>query len=160
MVKVNKAAELTEIPQAISSVEQNEIAKKLVAEMLAGHIVDIRPQLDFTSELGFTYPAVEQTLKVKGKEVVSILESLTDKGILKRDFFDRLLRCPQCQSMNLRPSTHCPKCGSGNFARGRVFEHFSCKFVGLEDEFVASGGYICPKCGLELRMSGGDYQSL
>ena len=160
MVKVNKAAELTEIPQAISSVEQNEIAKKLVAEMLAGHIVDIRPQLDFTSELGFTYPAVEQTLKVKGKEVVSILESLTDKGILKRDFFDRLLRCPQCQSMNLRPSTHCPKCGSGNFARGRVFEHFSCKFVGLEDEFVASGGYICPRCGLELRMSGGDYQSL
>ncbi len=163
MVKVNKpisnTPELTET-QPATKLGGNEKAMKLVAEMLAGHIVDIRPQLDFTTELGFTYPAVEQTLKVKGKEVVSILESLVDKGFLIRDFFDRLLRCPQCQSVNLRPSTHCPKCGSGNFARGRVFEHFSCKFVGLEDEFVASGGYICPKCGLELRMSGGDYQSL
>ena len=163
MVKVNKpisnTPEVTET-QPATKLGGNEKAMKLVAEMMAGHIVDIRPQLDFTGELGFTYPAVEQTLKVKGKEAVSILESLVDKGLLIRDFFDRLLRCPQCRSVNLRPSTHCPKCGSGDFARGRVFEHFSCKFVGLEDEFVASGGYICPRCGLELRMSGSDYQSL
>jgi len=160
MAKVNKAAEITEIPQAISSVEQNEKAMKLVAEMLTGKIVDIRPQLDFTSELGFTYPAVEQALKVKGKEVVSILESLIDKSILKRDFFDRLLRCPHCQSVNLRPSTHCPKCGSANIVRGRVLEHFVCKYVGIEDEFISGGRYICPKCKVELRTIGSDYQSL
>ena len=65
MAEVNKAAELTEIPQVISSVRQNEKAMKLLIEVLAGHIVDIRPQLDFTSELGFTYPAVEQALEVK-----------------------------------------------------------------------------------------------
>jgi len=157
---VNKPVEPTENPQAISSLEQNEKATKLVAEMLAGNIVDIRPQLDFTSELGFTYPAAEQTLKVKAEQAVSILEALAAQDILKRHFFDRLLRCPQCRSVNLRPSTHCPQCGSGNFARGRVFEHFSCKFIGLEDEFVTSGGYVCPRCGLELRISGGDYQSL
>ncbi len=45
MVRVNEAVELTEIPQAISSVGENEGAMKLVAEMLTGHIVDIRPQL-------------------------------------------------------------------------------------------------------------------
>ena len=157
---MNKPVEPTENPQAISSLEQNEKATKLVAEMLAGNIVDIRPQLDFTSELGFTYPAAEQTLKVKAEQAVSILEALAAQDILKRHFFDRLLRCPQCRSVNLRPSTHCPQCGSGNFARGRVFEHFSCKFIGLEDEFVTSGGYVCPRCGLELRISGGDYQSL
>ena len=160
MAKVNKAAEITEIPQAISSVEQNEKAMKLVAEMLTGHIVDIRPQIDFTTELGFTYPAVEQTLKVKGKEVVSILEPLVDEGILKRDFFDKLLRCPQCQSMNLSPGTHCPKCGSAHVVRGRVLEHFVCKYVGIEDEFISKGRYICPKCKVELRTIGSDYQSL
>ncbi len=160
MVEDNKAVEITEIPQAISSVEQNEIAMKLVAEMLTGHIVDIRPQLDFTSELGFTYPVVEQTLKVKDKEVVLILEPLVDKGILKRDFFDRLLRCPQCQSVNLRPSTHCSKCGSANIVRGRVLEHFVCKYVGIEDEFVSKGRYICPKCKVELHTIDSDYQSL
>ncbi len=160
MAEVNKSAELTEIPQAISSAEQNERAMRLVAEMLTGHIVDIRPQLDFTSELGFTYPAVEQTLKVKGKEVVSILESLVDKGILKRDFFDKFLRCPQCQSMNLRPSTHCPKCGSADVVRGRVLEHLICKYAGIEDEFVFKGRYICPKCKVELHTIGSDYRSL
>jgi excinuclease UvrABC ATPase subunit len=79
--------------------------------MLAGHTAEIRPQLDFTTELGFIYPTAEKSLGVKGKELASILESLSDKGILKKEFFDKFLRCPQCQSLNLRPSTHCPKCG-------------------------------------------------
>ncbi len=160
MAEVNKAVEITKISQAISSVEQDERAMKLVAETLTGHIVDIRPQLDFTGELGFTYPAVEQVLKVKGKEVVSILESLVDKGILKKNFFDKILRCPQCQSMNLNPGTHCPKCGSANVVRGRVLEHFVCKYVGIEDEFVSKGRYVCPKCKMELHTIGSDYQSL
>jgi len=62
--------------------------------------------------------------------------------------------------MNLRPSTHCPKCGSASIVRGRVLEHFICKYVGLEDEFVSKGRYICPKCKQELRTIGSDYQSL
>jgi len=159
MVRDNKTAEPVEAPQAMRVGESGK-AMKLVTEMLAGKIINITPQLDFTSEPGFTYAAVEQTLEVKGKEVVSILETLVDKGILRRDFFDRLLRCPQCQSMNLRPTTHCSKCGSGDIVRGRVFEHFVCGYVGLEDEFVAKGRYICPKCKVELRAIGSDYQSL
>jgi hypothetical protein len=146
--------------QLPAKAHENERAMKLVAEMLAGKIVDIRPQLDFTSELGFTYPTVEQALGIKGKEVVSILESLVDKGLIRKDFFERLLRCPQCQSMNLRPSTHCPKCGSGNIERGRVLEHTVCGYVGLEEEFVIKGRYMCPKCKVELRTIGTDYQSL
>jgi hypothetical protein len=153
---------VSEVTKALSpaKAQENERAMKLVAEMLVGKIADIRPQLDLSSELGFTYPVVEQTIGVKGKEVVSILESLVDKGIVRKDFFERLLRCPQCQSMNLRPATHCPKCGSGNIARGRVLEHFVCGYVGLEDEFVAKGRYLCPKCKVELRTIGSDYQSL
>lgn len=138
----------------------DEKAMKLIAEMLSGKIIDIRPQLDYASELGFTYPIVEQTLGVKTKKVVSILDSLVDKDILRKNFFERLLRCPQCRSLNLRPTTHCPKCGSGNIARGRVLEHFVCGYVGLEDEFLAKGRFICPKCKVELRTIGSDYQSL
>jgi ribosomal protein S27E len=139
---------------------EDERAMKLVAEMLAGNITDIRPQLDFDSQLGFFYPYVESLLEVKGEEVLAILESLASKEILIAKFFEKLLRCPQCQSVNLRPSTNCPRCGSGNIARGRVLEHFVCKFVGLEDEFVSRGRYVCPKCRQELRTIGSDYQSL
>jgi len=159
MAEVDKAVEATEAPQAVSGMVDNEIAMKLVAEILAGRIVDIKPQFDFTTELGFIYPVVEQTLKVKGKEAVAIMESLAAKGILNRSFFDRLLRCRRCQSINLRPSTHCPKCGSGDIVRGRVLEHFACKYVGLEDEFTAKGRYICPRCKMELRTIDTDYQS-
>ena len=143
-----------------SVVEENEKAKKLVTEMLAGNIVDIRPQLDFTSPLGFFYPYVESVLGVKGEEVVPILDALASEAILNRSFFEKLLRCPSCQSVNLRPSTHCPRCAAGNIARGRVLEHFACKHVGLEDEYVARGRYVCPECKQELRTIGSDYQSL
>jgi len=159
MKEVDKAVEATEAPQAVSGMEKSEIAMKLVAEMLAAKIVDIRPQLDFTTELGFIYPIVEQTLNVKGKEAVAIMESLSDKGVLKRNFFDRLLRCSRCKSINLRPSTHCPKCSSANIVRGRILEHVACRYVGVEDEFTAGGRYICPRCKVELRTMGADYQS-
>jgi len=159
MAKADKEVAATEAPQAVSDMAKDERAMKLVAAMLESKLVDIKPQLDFTTELGFIYPVVEQAVKVKGTEAVSIVESLTDKGILKRSFFDRLLRCPRCQSVNLRPSTHCPKCGSGNVARGRIFEHSACGYVGVEDEFTTGGRYVCPKCKMELRTMGGDYQS-
>jgi uncharacterized OB-fold protein len=159
MAEVDKTVEATKTSQAVSGMEKGDLAMKVVAAMLAARIVDIKPQLDFTTELGFLYPIVEQAAKVKGKEAVAIVESLTDKGILKRSFFDRLLRCPRCQSINLRPSTHCPKCSSGNIVRGRILEHPACKYVGVEDEFTDRGKYVCPRCKLELRTMGVDYQS-
>jgi hypothetical protein len=159
MAEDDKEVGKTKTSMAISSMEGSEMAMKVVAAMLTARIVDIKPQLDFTTELGFIYPVVEQTAKVKGKEAVAILESLTDKGILRKSFFDRLLRCPRCQSINLRPSTHCPKCSSGDIVRGRILEHLACKYVGVEDEFSARGKYICPRCKLELRTMGADYLS-
>ncbi len=159
MSEVDKRLEATEARQAVGNMEGDDRAMKLVGAMLTAKIVDIKPQLDFTTELGFIYPLVEQSVKVKGKEAVKIVESLTGKGILKRSFFDRLLRCPRCQSINLRPSTHCPKCGSGDIVRGRILEHLACNYVGVEDEFATRGRYICPRCKLELRTMGTDYQS-
>jgi len=156
---INNNPEVAETPPPTTEGE-NEEAMKLVAEMLTEKIIDIRPQLDYATELGFVYPVAEQILGVKAEKVVSILDSLVDKGLLSRNFFERLLRCPQCRSLNLRPTTHCPKCGSGDIARGRVLEHLVCGYVGLEDEFVAKGRYICPKCKVELRTIGSDYQSL
>jgi hypothetical protein len=159
MAEVDKTVQATKTSQAVSGMEKGDLAMKVVAAMLAARIVDIKPQLDFTTELGFVYPIVEQTARVKGQEAVAIVESLTDKGILKRSFFDRLLRCPRCQSINLRPSTHCPKCSSGDIARGRILEHLACNYVGVEDEFADRGKYTCPRCKLELRTIGADYLS-
>jgi hypothetical protein len=163
MVAGNKnISKISEIPgiQQVPRLGENEKAMKLVTEILAGKFVDIKPQLDFSSEMGFLYPTAEQTLGIKGKEVIPILDSLTDKGVLKKEFFDRLLYCPQCRSINLRPTIYCPQCSSASIARGRVLEHALCGYVGLEDEFVDKGRYVCPKCKVELRNVGSDYRSL
>jgi hypothetical protein len=159
MAKVDKEVEAVRDPEPVSSIESDDRGMKLVGAMLAAKIVDIKPQLDFTTELGFLYPVVEQSVNAKGKEAVAIVESLAERNILKRSFFDRILRCPRCQSINLRPSTHCPKCGSGDIVRGRILEHLACNYVGVEDEFTTKGRYICPRCKLELRTLGVDYQS-
>jgi len=159
MEEADKEVEATEAPKAESSMEKSDIAMKFVAGLLAAKIVDIKPRLDFTTELGFVYPVVEQIVNVKGKEAMAVMESLTEKGILKRCFFDKLLNCPRCQSINLRPSTHCPKCSSGDTARGRILEHSACGYVGVEDEFTTGGRYVCPRCKMELRTMGVDYKS-
>jgi hypothetical protein len=125
MAEVDKAAEVTEYPQVVSGMTLSETAIKLIAEMLAGRITNIKPQYDFSTELGFTYPVVDQTIKVKGKEAVAILESLAAKDILTKTFFDRVIRCRRCQSPHLRPSNHCPKCSSGHIIRGRILEHLA-----------------------------------
>jgi hypothetical protein len=146
--------------QAMPSLANDKRATELVTRMLESNVFEIKPELDFTSEMGFTYPFIEETMKIKGQEAVAFLESLASKGILDKDFFDRFLNCPQCRSVNLRPTTHCPKCASGNIARGRVLEHSICGYVGLEDEFVSQGRLICPKCKAELKKLDSDYRSL
>jgi predicted RNA-binding Zn-ribbon protein involved in translation (DUF1610 family) len=151
--------ELTEAQRIIELVG-NKRAIKLVTEVLAGNISEIQPRFDYTSEPGFCYPAAEKLIGAKSEEVVSILESLAANGILSKSFFDRLLRCPQCQSINLRPTTHCPKCGSGNIVRGRILEHPVCQYVGLEEDFVSKGRYVCPKCHQALVTAESNYRSL
>ena len=146
--------------QAPAGNAMTEKVSQLLAEMLAGRITDIEPELNFERELGFSYPVVEKLLGVGGEEAVAVMESLVAKGALVKKFFDQVLHCPRCRSVNLRPAHCCPQCGSRNLARGRILEHKSCKFVGLEEEFVNESSYVCPRCGLELKSSGGDYQSL
>jgi hypothetical protein len=86
MAEVGKAVEPKEVTRPVSGDGRDERELKLVGAMLAAKMVDIKPQLDFTTELGFLYPVVEHTLNVKGQEAVTILESLTNKGILRKSF--------------------------------------------------------------------------
>ena len=159
MADVDKKVEPTRNPQATETLLDDPVARKLVADMLGGRITTVKPQYDFTTDLGYTYPAVEQAANLKGKDGLAIMESLAARDIVTKSFFDRLIRCPRCRGVNLRPSSHCPKCGSGQVARGRILEHFACKYIGVEEEFAAKGKYVCPRCRMELRTIGADYRS-
>jgi predicted RNA-binding Zn-ribbon protein involved in translation (DUF1610 family) len=132
----------------------------LIKQMMEGKIEEIRPVIDSSRESGVSYPQVEPLLGKAPDEVIRILESLAAENILTARFYDRLIFCPVCNSMNLRPSIRCPKCASGNVARGRIIEHMLCGRNGLEDEFIIGGKYICPHCNKPLKFLGTDYRSL
>ena len=132
----------------------------LVSELMNGRIEEINPSIDISRTHGVAYPQIEQMLDKSSEEVVKILDSLVEEGVLQARFYDRLIFCPVCNSMNLRPSKRCPKCGSGNVVKGRIIEHFVCGKNGLEDEFIAGGKYICPHCRKPLKFLGTDYRSI
>ena len=146
--------------QQITELLTGQSSMKLMAAILNEELVDIRPQIDFSSSIGYTFPSVEKLLGVKSNEAQSILESLVADGMLEKKFFDRLFRCSNCQSINLRPIFRCPRCSSGNITRGRIMEHLACSYTGLENEFLIDGEFICPKCHKTLTSSESDYRSL
>jgi predicted RNA-binding Zn-ribbon protein involved in translation (DUF1610 family) len=132
----------------------------LIKQMMEGKIEEISPVIDISRDAGVAYPQVELMLGKPPGEVIRILESLAAENVLSARFYDRLIFCPGCNSMNLRPSIRCPKCASGNIARGRIIEHLVCGKNGLEEEFMIGGKYICPHCSKPLKFLGTDYRSL
>jgi len=152
--------EMIQIIETGQGAPDNKDIVDLIKLMVDGHIEEIRPVIDISRECGVSYPQLEPVLGKPPEEIVRILESLAAGGILESRFYDRLIFCPICNSMNLRPSTRCPKCSSGNIARGRILEHLLCGKNGLEEEFLQGGKYICPHCNRPLKFIGTDYRSL
>jgi len=142
------------------AVSQEDGIADLIKQMMDGKIEEIRPVIDISRDSGVSYPQVEPMLGKPPGEVIKVLESLAAENILSSRFYDRLIFCPICNSMNLRPSIRCPKCASGNIDKGRIIEHLVCGKNGLEEEFIVGGKYICPRCRKPFKFLGTDYRSL
>ncbi len=151
---------MVEVVDLVSTIRQYPNDIKLVGEMLAGNMGEVKPAIDPSTELGFTYPQVESLFGTTTQEAIDMLELMAHADILEKHFHDKLLFCSSCRSPNLRPTLRCPKCNSGDIAKGRILEHFSCGNAGLEEEYMAAGKYMCPKCKRELKFLGTDYRSL
>jgi len=144
----------------VRSVREEPLVKRLIEELLAGNITDIKPVIDLSLKLGFSYPQVEGLLSLSTQETHELLESLTEAALLEKHPHSRLLFCSECHSPNLKAGDGCPKCYSWNIARGRILEHLQCGNLSLEEEYITDNRYICPRCHRELKFLGTDYQSL
>jgi hypothetical protein len=151
---------MIEIIEAGREATHDKGVNDLISQLMDGRIEEVRPVIDITRESGVSYPQVEPILGKAHEEPVRILDSLVNEGIFESRYYDRLIFCPMCNSMNLRPSIRCPKCASGNIARGRIIEHLVCGRNGLEEDFIQGGKYICPQCRKPLKFLGTDYRSL
>ncbi len=144
----------------VQHVNQDPNVIKLLDSIVAGNNAEVKPTLDLASEQGFSYPQMEDLLGMSTYEVMKLLDYLATSDYLEKRCYDKLLFCPHCTSLNLRPILHCLKCDSVNISHGRILEHFSCSNIGMENDYMTDGKYVCPKCDKELRFLGTDYRSL
>jgi len=115
-------------------------------------ISEINPLI--TSEV--TYPELSIYFS---DEVDKALEVLLRDNIVKGYVVDRVLKCPECNSMNIRTRYLCPSCGSFNVERVSLLEHLVCGYIGSSRSFRKVGEQqICPRCGRPLRTVGVDWR--
>jgi hypothetical protein len=89
----------------------------------------------------------------------SILSSASILG-LKSSEHVSFPACPSCGSLSLLLEIACPSCESRDIRRIDIMVHYECGHTGSVDEFRASlerSGYVCPRCGKELKRVGIDY---
>ena len=92
-----------------------------------------------------------------GSVVAREAEALCQRGLLKREFFDRFNVCARCDSARLHVREECTNCHSSNLIDEPYLHHFKCAFQGPESEFRRGNDLICPKCRRELLHFGFDY---
>lgn len=108
---------------------------------------------------GDRYPRIEEDCHLAPQETKSLLEKLSEAGVLQREFHDLYVKCVKCNSFSIRLRPSCPSCGSANIVGGRAIGHFKCGYSDFVDKFKqVDGKYICPKCKGELKAEGTDYQ--
>jgi len=130
---------------------------RLFELLIDKNITGIEPAFAPRRDSWVSYPAVESELGTDADGSLLLLEDLSRLGYLSRQFHDKVLFCPACNSQDLKLNTVCPECQSANLTRQRVLEHKNCGYVGTESEFTKSGGRTCPKCRVELVLVGSDY---
>jgi len=84
-------------------------------------------------------------------------ESLCERGLMRRVFFDRFHVCPGCDSLRLHVREECGQCHSADLEEEQYLHHFRCAHQGPEPDFRRGDKLVCPKCRYELTHFGFDY---
>jgi len=119
----------------------------------------IKPKADMTALSGYSYPQLNEVLNKYSSYDSVLLKKLEDNGYLHGDFYDKILICPSCLAYNLCFREICPECHSSNLETVKMIHHFRCGYMGYESEFFKNKSLVCPKCSMELKYIGKDYET-
>lgn len=94
-----------------------------------------------------------------GDNVEGVLDTLQKDGIVRAYVVDRVLKCPDCGTMNIRTRYLCPSCKSFNVEKVSLIEHLMCGYIGSSMSFKKiEDQQICPRCGRTLKTLGVDWR--
>lgn len=100
---------------------------------------------------------VRYSVALDPEPVVLAAQELVKQRLVEPVFFDRVHRCPSCNSSRLNVREECVRCRSGDIAESTLIHHFRCAHQAPTEDFRAGPDLICPKCERELRHFGADY---
>ncbi len=98
-------------------------------------------------------PLLQEFVLPFGEHVYS---QLAEQGVLRRVLLDKVLVCPQCQSLPTFRNG-CRNCGSARVGQERLMHHIPCTHVGPIRDFEQSGTLVCPRCQARDLIVGADF---
>jgi len=113
---------------------------------------DMGPTRDPSFRETVTYPDA-----VAVPNAVGLAEELVSLGLLERQFFDKLIACPRCDSARLSIRERCSACDSTDLVEEPVVHHLRCSTQAPEHDFRQGTTLVCPKCRLHLEHFSVDY---
>lgn len=146
---------LTQFHKPIHSTDRVSAVQKLARALVHGMIREISPLI---RDGQIRYADMEKITGLKGREAQDLLDSLESDGILLKKPFECLFACPYCRSFKLLYRVACNSCHGRCLVRGRALEHMHCGYVDMEEAFMVSDGFKCPKCRKNLKAIGVDYR--
>ena len=83
---------------------------------------------------------------------------LFNAGILEREFFDNIYKCPKCNEIHIHYQKVCEYCGENDIKSEMVIEHLACGYIGVADNVIHKKDKdFCPECEGELKEGGIDF---
>jgi len=109
---------------------------------------------------GYSYPRIEACYDGTTEAYANgrtLLYIGYKSDLLRRNYADTSHICHKCNSGFLNYREECPKCREHNLQVRVLIHHFRCAHVATEQNFVKGEKLVCPKCSMELKNLGVDY---
>ena len=144
-------------PAGLNITEERIIAK--ILRYMYSRDMILKPLLNKNSLIGYEYPILSLHFsEAETKKMIAFLSDLSALDYLERKFVDKLHSCTNCYSSFINYRETCPECDGYNLTNENKIHHFICKYEGNEREFKKDEGLRCPKCKLELKNNGVDFE--
>ncbi len=127
----------------------------LLRDILSLGEAKITPRISVNVEYS---PREARISRISFEEATILMDQLSKETVLRRQFHDKMIRCPHCSGFTVRLRLICSKCGSQDLFKGEAVEHIRCGHVDLEETFRSGNELLCPKCRKELTQIGVDYK--
>jgi GGDEF domain-containing protein len=117
----------------------------------------LEPIADWRDERVYRYPLADLYSRER-EDGFTLLTRLRQRGLLEPvKLVERLHTCPDCTSAHILFNERCPQCASIDITEQNFLHCYACGNVSSQESYLSRGALVCPKCSVQLRHIGVDY---